>query len=47
MKNLILDVGIGLGKTLEHNITLINNLKQFSIFPYDMLIAASRKSIDQ
>ena len=45
VKDLILDVGIGFGKTLEHNITLINNLKQFSIFPYEILIAASRKSM--
>jgi len=45
ISDLILDVGIGFGKTLEHNIALINNLKQFSNFPYEILIAASRKSM--
>lgn len=47
-KNIILDVGIGFGKTLEHNLTLIKNLNHFTSFGCEVLIGASRKSmIDQ
>ena len=44
-KSLILDVGIGFGKTLEHNLTLLKNLKHFSRFGCRVLIGASRKSM--
>ena len=44
-KNIILDVGIGFGKTLEHNLTLIRNLKHFTHFGCEVLIGASRKSM--
>ncbi len=44
-KNIILDVGIGFGKTLEHNLTLIKNLKHFKNFGCELLIGASRKSM--
>ncbi len=48
IKNIILDVGIGFGKTLEHNLTLLKNMEHFTHFGYEVLIAASRKSmIDQ
>ena len=47
-KDIILDVGIGFGKRLEHNISLIKNLEHFKHFGCSMLIGASRKSmIDQ
>jgi len=48
IKNIILDVGIGFGKTLEHNLLLLKNMNHFSHFGYEVLIGASRKSmIDQ
>ena len=45
IKNIILDVGIGFGKTLKHNITLLQNMEHFNHFGYEVLIAASRKSM--
>ncbi len=45
IKNIVLDVGIGFGKTLEHNIELIKNLKHFKRFGCELLIGASRKSL--
>jgi len=44
-KNIILDVGIGFGKTLEHNLTLIKNMAHFKVFGCEMLVGASRKSM--
>jgi dihydropteroate synthase len=45
IKNIVLDVGIGFGKTLEHNLLLLKNLEHFSHFGYELLIGASRKSM--
>lgn len=45
INDLILDVGIGFGKKLSHNITLIKCLKEFKKHNYEILIAASRKSM--
>ena len=42
---LILDVGIGFGKTLRHNLTLVQNLRHFKHFGCELLIGASRKSM--
>jgi dihydropteroate synthase len=48
IKNIILDVGIGFGKTLKHNLILLKNMNHFLHFGYEVLIGASRKSmIDQ
>jgi len=44
-ENIILDVGIGFGKTLEHNITLIKNMAHFKVFGCEVLVGASRKSM--
>ncbi|WP_415406406.1 dihydropteroate synthase [Sulfurovum sp. CS9] len=44
-ENIILDVGIGFGKTLEHNLTLIKNVTHFTYFGCEVLIGASRKSM--
>jgi dihydropteroate synthase len=44
-KNIILDVGLGFGKTLEHNITLIKNMAHFKVFGCEVLVGASRKSM--
>ncbi len=45
VKDIILDVGIGFGKTLEHNLSLINNLEHFSYLGCEQLVGASRKSL--
>jgi dihydropteroate synthase len=47
-QDIILDVGIGFGKSLEHNLTLIKNMQHFIKFGCAVLVGASRKSmIDQ
>lgn len=43
--SIIIDPGIGFGKTLEHNITIIQNLKKFVRDGYPLLVGASRKSM--
>ncbi|MDD2699502.1 MAG: dihydropteroate synthase [Arcobacteraceae bacterium] len=45
IKDIILDVGIGFGKTLEHNLLLLQNLEHFRRFGYEVLLGASRKSL--
>ena len=45
IKDIALDVGIGFGKTLEHNLLLLNKLEYFKHFGYELLIGASRKSM--
>ncbi len=45
IKNIILDIGIGFGKTLEHNLILLRNLSHFKYFGYPILLGASRKSM--
>ncbi len=44
-EDIILDVGIGFGKTLEHNLTLIKNMGTFKKFGCQVLVGASRKSL--
>lgn len=44
-KNIVLDVGLGFGKTLEHNVTLIKNMAHFKVFGCEVLVGASRKSM--
>jgi dihydropteroate synthase len=44
-KDIILDAGIGFGKTLQHNLDLIKNLEHFKKFGCDILVGASRKSL--
>lgn len=43
--DIVLDVGIGFGKTLKHNLLLLKNLEHFKHFGYELLIGASRKSM--
>lgn len=45
IKDIVLDVGIGFGKTLEHNLLLLKNLEHFKHFGYELLIGVSRKSM--
>ena len=42
---LILDVGIGFGKTLEHNYQLLKHLNEFKSFELTLLVGLSRKSL--
>lgn len=44
-EKIVLDVGLGFGKTLEHNITLIKNMAHFKVFGCEVLVGASRKSM--
>ena len=42
-KNVIIDPGIGFGKTLKHNLTLISNISLFHSLGLPILIGTSRK----
>ena len=41
----LIDPGFGFGKTLEHNLTLLRRLKEFSALGLPMLVGVSRKSM--
>jgi dihydropteroate synthase len=43
-EQLILDPGIGFGKTLEHNVELLSGLGSFSRFERPLMVGVSRKS---
>ena len=45
VNDIVLDVGIGFGKTLEHNLKLIKHLSHFKKFSLPILVGASRKSL--
>ncbi|MGI7960049.1 dihydropteroate synthase, partial [Campylobacter coli] len=45
VKESILDVGIGFGKSAEHNMILIKHLEHFLQFKKLLLVGASRKSV--
>jgi len=45
IKDIVLDVGIGFGKNLDHNLLLLKHLEHFKHFGYELLIGASRKSL--
>lgn len=42
---IILDPGVGFGKTYEHNLTAIHNLERLVDLGYPVLLATSRKSV--
>ncbi len=44
-EKIILDPGIGFGKTYEQNLEMISSLKELSGLGYPMLLGASRKSV--
>lgn len=44
-EQIILDPGIGFGKTLEHNLIALKELKKFNLLGYPVLLGASRKSV--
>ena len=43
-EQVILDVGIGFGKTLEHNLLLLGSLRSFTKLGWPLLLGVSRKS---
>lgn len=43
-EKIIIDPGIGFGKTLEHNLEIINKISEFKVLGYPVMIGASRKS---
>jgi dihydropteroate synthase len=43
-ENMIVDPGIGFGKTLEHNLLILNRLFEFKEFGLPILVGPSRKS---
>jgi dihydropteroate synthase len=43
-EKIIIDPGIGFGKTVRDNLTILNNLKEFKILGRPILIGTSRKS---
>ena len=44
---IILDPGIGFGKTIQHNLVLINNLEKITRLGFPVLMGPSRKSFIQ
>ncbi|MEA1916497.1 MAG: dihydropteroate synthase [Campylobacterota bacterium] len=45
VEDIVLDVGVGFGKSLEHNLMLIKHLEHFEKFSLPLLVGASRKSL--
>ena len=43
-ENIILDPGIGFGKTPDHNLEILGHLKKFKDLGYPLLVGTSRKS---
>ncbi len=41
---IIVDPGIGFGKTFEHNLTILNNLQEFGVLDKPLLVGPSRKA---
>ena len=44
-EKIILDPGVGFGKTQEHNLTVINHLEELCALGFPVLLATSRKSV--
>lgn len=42
---IILDPGVGFGKTYEQNLEIINSLEELNMFGYPLLLGCSRKSV--
>ncbi len=43
-ENIVLDPGIGFGKTLDHNLEILKNLDVFTVSGFAVLLGTSRKS---
>jgi len=44
VSQIFIDPGIGFGKALEHNLSLLNHLQEFTSLGYPILVGTSRKS---
>jgi len=44
-ERLLVDPGFGFGKTLQHNMQILNNIDQFSMLGFPVLVGLSRKSM--
>ena len=44
-KNIIIDPGFGFGKNLENNLSLLQQMQQFCLLEYPVLVGISRKSM--
>ena len=44
-ERIILDPGVGFGKTYENNLEIINHLEELKVFGYPLLLGTSRKSV--
>jgi dihydropteroate synthase len=44
-ERLVIDPGFGFGKTLEHNLELLNNMRAFTLLGVPVLAGLSRKSM--
>lgn len=45
LKDIVIDPGFGFGKTIEHNYTLLSQLKMFNLLSKPILVGISRKSM--
>lgn len=45
LENVVIDPGIGFGKTQDHNLKLLANLDRFKELGYPIMVGASRKSM--
>lgn len=45
IEEIIIDPGIGFGKTLQHNLEILNKIDEFRVLGQPILIGASRKSM--
>jgi len=45
VSKIVIDPGFGFGKTIIHNYQLLNNLQEFKLLGFPILIGASRKSM--
>jgi len=45
VSKIVIDPGFGFGKTITHNYQLLNNLREFKLLGFPVLIGASRKSM--
>lgn len=45
IQDITLDIGLGFGKTLEHNLLLLKHLEHFKSLAYPLLVGGSRKSM--
>ncbi len=43
--NIVIDPGIGFGKTFSHNIEILRNINRFTLLGYPVLVGASRKQL--